>query len=198
VIGPLESPIHKVGIVLLRDASSDDPLVCLTQVKAKNPDEQDRVKFGLPKGTRRYFDPETGHLKDARDFITALAHRAQLEPLGACLMHEAQEEVGLDKRSFAEHAPRELGPRKFTSETSDDRFDIQWYAMQISEVAAARMNPTPSDAHAVRWVRLSQMQAMHETGEINRSYYPVAVEVVQKMRERSLPLTDFLEALPTR
>lgn len=198
MIHPLESPIHKVGLVLLRDVGSDDPLVCLTQVKAKNPSEQDRVKFGLPKGTRRYRDTLTGTMKDARDFTTAVQYRAQLEPLADCLMNEAQEEAGLDKRTFAEHTPRELGPRLFASETNDTTFDIQWYAMQISDVAAARMNLTPPDAHAVQWVRLSAMQAMHEAGQINRSYYPVAFEAVQKMRERSLWPTDFLEVLPTR
>jgi len=198
VIELLAAPIHKVGIVLLRDVQSDDPLVCLTQVKAKNPAEQAQVKFGLPKGTRRYEDPETHQWRDARDFVTAARYRDRLEPLHSCLMNEASEEAGVDGKSFAQHAPRELGARFFTSETSGATFDIQWYGMELSESAVARMNPTPPDAHAVQWVRLSQMKAMSERGEINQSYYPVAAEMAEKMRARELRPTQFLADQPTR
>lgn len=196
MIEPLIAPINKVGLVLLRDVAGDDPLVCLTQVKAKNPAEQQLVDFGLPKGTRQYLDPADNRWKDARDFTTAHRYREALEPLSVTLMNEAEQEAGVPKQVFAQAAIRDLGSRLFSSRKNAETYDIQWYVMEANAAMTAAMNPTPPDAHAVQWVHLSDVRAMEEAGKINPCYVDVIEEAALKLRSNQLRPALFQEPPP--
>src|SRR5688572_7202766 len=110
---PLIAPVYKAGLVLLRKNESGEIEVCLTQVKAKKGHEQDKVDFGLPKGTRMYYDKADHGLKDVRDSLTAEQYKATLEPLKETLAREAEEEIGLPAEHFFTIAGtvKELGVR---------------------------------------------------------------------------------------
>lgn len=192
MLEPLQAPINKVGLVLLRDVQGDDPLVCLTQVKAKDPAEQHLVDFGLPKGTRQYLDAKENTWKDARDFILAHRHRDALELLSETLMKEAEQEIGVPKNIYAKANILNLGERLFESRKGKT-FDIQWYVMEANQPLLDSMNPTPPDAYAVKWVRMSELRAMEEAGEINACYVDVAEEAVDKLRQRQLRPAQFIE-----
>lgn len=196
MVEPLAAPINKVGLVLLRDAASDDPFVCLTQVKAKNPDEQHKVDFGLPKGTRQYLDPDDNQWKDARDFATAQRYRHALEPLSVTLMNEAEQEAGVPKQTYAQATVRDLGERLFTSRKSFRSENIQWYVMEASQPMLTAMNPNPPDAIEVKWLRLSEVRAMEEAGEINPCYVDVIAEAALKLRSNQLRPAQFQELRP--
>ena len=200
MLEPLAAPINKVGLVLLRDADEDDPSICLVQVKAKNPAEQELIDFGLPKGTRQYEDPQTRAWVDARNWATAHQHRDRLEPLSRTLMNEAEQEIGLPAKAFAAGKIHELGRRFFTSRKgfhATGAYEIQWYVMKADAAMAAGMNPTPPDAHAVRWAALSDIRAMEEEGKINPCYVSVIEEAVAGLRQ-GLPAAQFTEPSPVQ
>lgn len=169
----MTTPIHKVGLVLLRGLRGDNAQVCLTQVKAKNPAEQHKVDFGLPKGTRQYRDPTDGQWKDARDAATAQRFHDALEPLNITLMNEAEQEIGLPRQALATASIHDLGERRFRSRKSPETYGIYWYVLEASMPLLAAMNPTPPDAYAVKWVRVADVPAMEKAGEINPCYAEV-------------------------
>lgn len=160
-----DTPIYKVGLVLWRVPGE----VCLVQVKAKHADEQDQVDFGLPKGTRRYFDG--AQWVDARDAATAAAHAASLEPLETTARTEAAEEIGLQG---VDVPLQSLGPRPFQSRKGEC-YEIHWFTL---EAPAGLVLGNAPDAHAVRWFTLEEVRSMAAKGHMNAGYAAVIEEVL--------------------
>jgi ADP-ribose pyrophosphatase YjhB (NUDIX family) len=160
-----EFPIYKVGLVLWRAPHE----VCLMQVKAKHAAEQHQVDFGLPKGTRRYFDGT--QWLDARDAHTAALHADALEPPETTARTEAAEEIGLHDVTTP---LKSLGPRPFQSRKGE-RYDIHWFTLQAPDDLVLGDAP---DAHAVRWFTLQEVHAMAEAGRMNAGYAAVIEEVL--------------------
>ncbi len=193
---PMAAPIYKVGLVVLRTRDGE-PEVCLTQVKAKNPDEQHLVNFGLTKGTRRYFDPATQLWEDARNAATAYTHRHQLEPLKATLLHEAEEELGIAPIALEYGATiYDLGVQKITSRKHGNEVqDVAWYVIDADRSLQDSMDPAPKDAHAVKWVKLSQLQAMGDD-DINQDYVKITVDAIEKLKAQQLTPAVFHSPMP--
>lgn len=187
----MTAPVNKVGLVLVRNAHSADPEICLVQVKAKNVAEQHKVDFGLAKGTRQYLDKATNQWCDARDFMAAVHHKDTLEPLRETLYKESYEEIGLDRHDFDRATILELGSRLFAPRSGATPFDIQWYAIEADDAMIGRMNPNPPDAHAVKWVKLTDIAAMMDSGTINKGYAHIIVETIDKLRGHELKPASF-------
>jgi hypothetical protein len=196
---PMQAPIRKVGLVALREVASDDPLICLTQVLAKNLAEQDQVDFGLPKGTRRYFDPKSKSWHDIKDDETALRYRDSLEDIDQTLVREAHEEVGILPESMLhiQQPIRHLGVRPFESRKGQHQ-NVDWYVIEAPDRMIRAMEVCPKDAYEVRWVRQSKLHVMAKAGEINPSYAAVADEAISKVKSRQLTAADFGAVQPTR
>lgn len=178
-------PVYKIGLILLRGLRDGIPHICITRVKAKNPDEQHLVDFGLPKGTRRYFDG-TGWV-DARDDATVIARRDTLEPLFDTLTQEAESEAGVPPQAMKDAPIYELGARLFGSRKGS-AVAIQWYVIEASDALVATMHPHPADAAEVAWATLPAMEAMVKAGRMNEDYAALAREAVEAMQRRVLPL----------
>ena len=161
-----DGPIYKAGLVLWRAPGA----VCLVQVKAKHAAEQHRVDFGLPKGTRRYFDG--GHWVDARDAASAAAHADTLEPLEVTARTEAAEEIGLRDTKLPLQS---LGSRPFKSRKGE-HYAIHWFMLQAPDDLMLGDAP---DAHAVRWFTLEEVRALAAAGRMNAGYAAVIEEVLK-------------------
>lgn len=177
-------PVYKIGLILLRDLRGT-PQACLTRVTAKNPDEQHLVDFGLPKGTRRFWDGRAW--VDARNDETVIARRDMLEPLFETLTQEAESEAGVPPEAMKDTPIYELGTRFFGSRKGA-AVAIQWYVVVASEALVSAMDPYPTDAAEVAWKSLADMDALVAAGKMNEDYAAVAREAVDSMQRQLLPL----------
>lgn len=167
-------PVYKAGIVLLREgAGSVEGL--FTQVRPKQAGEA--ASLALPRGSRQYCDAQ-GHWRDARDDETARAYATRLEPLSATLIREAEEEAGVPPSLFDETPVYALGTRLFTSRSGTKHFPIAWAVMPLSAAQQARLNPSPADALAVRWLSLAQAEALAAAAQMNACYPPLLAEAI--------------------
>lgn len=186
-------PIYKVGLVLVREGKNGELEFCLTETVAKNPEEQDQIDPGLPKGTRRYVDSDGVALGDARDAATAIKYRKQLEPLLDTLCLEADEEIGLPQYVLRDAKSRilELGARPHASrKPGKEPFDVQWYVVKADRAMTDTM-VEPSDARRAFWETLPRIKTMEAYGSINSGYVRVMEEVAEKLN--ALKPTQFLE-----
>lgn len=197
---PLQAPVHKVGLVLVRQVG-DEYQVCLTQVKAKNPAEQDQVDFGLAKGTRQYRDPKTGEMIDARNWQVAHEFKDHLEPIYNTLVKEAGKELGLSERSVKLSSVQLLGSRLFTSRDKSPKmregqkefphFDIEWFVIKADDATVNSMAEKAEEMHRRDWFTLPQIDALKTENKINPCYAQVAHEAVEKLRENKLTQAVF-------
>jgi hypothetical protein len=196
VIAPLVAPIYKIGLIAVRDAKSEDPQVLLVQVKAKDPAEQHQVDFGLPKGTRRYTDPATGEMKDARDMFLASKYREQLEPVQETLFQEGETEAGIPRAELAKRDLYCAGMQTFISRRSGTTEDIEFYATEVDASFIGKMEPKADDMHARAWVPMSELRAMEEAGKVNAAYVAAAEAAVAGLRDKTLKPANFARNPP--
>lgn len=114
-------------------------------------------------------------------------------------MKESHEELGLDRQVFARAPLHELGARLFSPRDGSTPFEINWYVMEATPKVLAGMDPNPSDAHAVKWFKMSEVAELIEAGKINANYPAVLAEAIVKLRTNELKPAQFAEsAQPTR
>lgn len=172
-----EPPVYKVGALILhRAASGLEVLIVRPQPKHAG----EVPPFVLPRGSRQYRDAQ-GVWHDARDAATAAAHAAHLETLTGTLLREIEEEAGVPPNILRAAQLFELGVRDFASR-SKGRYPIHWFVVVLGTAALPKLHAVPSDAMAVRWESLAEIEAMAKHGEFSAGYLPVIREAMEGLK----------------
>ena len=174
--------VIKVGAVVIRQVG--DTFVVLT-IRPQPKREGEVPPFVLPRGSRQYRD-EVGSWHDARDMETALQRIDQLEPFTRTLLREIEEEAGVPPAMLRRAAVYEMGARDFTSR-SKAPYAIHWFVVVLETAMLPKLRAVPSDAMAVRWEALREIEAMAKHGEFSPGYVPVIQEAMSAMSANSLP-----------
>lgn len=164
------SPVYKVGAVILRGAQ-----VLIVRPKPKHPGEV--PPFVLPRGSRQYADAQ-GQWHDMRDPTTARTHITTAEPLTHTLLREIEEEAGVPPSILRTSDVRELGVRNFRSR-SKGIYPVHWFVVQLEAATLSKLHAVPSDAMAVRWETLAEIEAMAAHKEFSAGYVPVIREALE-------------------
>ena len=168
-----QTPIFKVGALVLC-ALGGQMQVLLVRPQPKHAGEV--PPFVLPRGTRQYATPQ-GEWIDARDAETAITHADMLEPLTRTLVREIEEEAGVPPAMLRKATVHELGVRDFASR-SKGTYPIHWFVVVLEAAQLPKLHAVPSDAMAVRWEALAEIEAMAAHGECSAGYVPVIREAL--------------------
>lgn len=170
------TPIYKVGAIILHPvARGMDVLIVRPQPKHAG----EVPPFVMPRGSRQYRDAQ-GEWQDARDAATARIHAATFEPLETTLIREIEEEAGVPPSVLRKASVYELGVRDFASR-SKGVYAIHWFVVILAHDSLPRLHAVPSDAMAVRWENLREVEMMAAHGEFSAGYVPVIREAIQAM-----------------
>ena len=164
--------VTKVGAVILR-LNAGQPQVLLNQPHPKPHTPEDLPPLGLVRGTRMYRHA-SGQMVDAdHDGSTPPPIGAELEPVRATLLREAEEEAGLTAAMIEAARVQDLGAHRFASRTKTPYW-IHWFAVLLDEAAADGLPLTgQKDALHTRWVTLAELKALVAHGKASAGYVPV-------------------------
>jgi ADP-ribose pyrophosphatase YjhB (NUDIX family) len=168
------TPIHKVGIVVLR-RDADEARVLLVRPKAKQPGDQ--APWVLPRGTRQYQDPETGQWWDARKQEEALAHaQDEWESFAAAASREVEEEAGVPPALLQQRGLKEMGARDYHA-PGGAIYPVYWFRLELKREDMAKLT-VPVDAEEVGWFTLKEMEEAAAYGKARPGYVAVVKEAM--------------------
>lgn len=168
-----DTPVYKVGAVIVRRARGESPEILIIQPKPKQLGEV--TQFVLPRGSRQYWEWQGDGRRyiDIRDAETAAAHAEQLEPVTRTLEREIHEEAGIAPADLARAPVVDLGPMDFQSRTKGI-YPIHWFIVEPdAETQTAMAANLPVDTLVTRWATVAQIKKLITDGNFSAGYLPV-------------------------
>lgn len=163
---------HKVGILPYR-AGAEGLEFLIHLPRAKNPQEQDSMRWGLARGTVQHVGGED--LRSMRD-INATAPEA-IEDHEATALREMQEELGLQPGDLVENSLQSHGLLEYTSQEKGT-YPIHFFTVQVRQgVSAASLKAKAEDAQDLAWCCLETIKEWADHGQFKASYIPVIEQI---------------------
>lgn len=177
-----ESAIHpshrsnKVGLVAY-DRRADGSLVFLLHLpKAKNPEEQADMQWGLIRGTVRTLDGE-----DLRSLEALRATSPeQIESPEASILHEAYEEAGILPSDIAPNSLIDHGFLAYGSKVKHP-YEIHFFSARINAAQLARYRAAATDATDLCFKSLDEIEEMARLEQFKRGYSAILQSITPRL-----------------
>lgn len=170
-----EIPTHKVGVVVLCETGG---VWRTLLVRPKPKHRGGQAPFVLPRGSRQYRDPSTDTWLDARTREDAVAHATkEWEPFEETARRELEEEAGIPLSLMDERGLTRMGKRDYCSPDKNDPYPIYWFRLILEPEDISKLVP-PSDAEAVAWFTLKEMEEAAALGEARPGYVAIVREAM--------------------